>query len=503
MSSVQKARLGALALLSIAGFAPSWTAAAQKAGQQQAAKQAAAKAGSDLERAYRREFAFLEAERNALQQRIADIEKRAAQKTGAARSEIEALQGRVMSASLEADRLNDTLVETERKVEGLEEGEDVIDSILTQAATALEKGGIKLPKVAQDDGGKIAQDDGGKIAQDGPQRKLGQLEFAFGQSLSLLQRFGAVREQTSEFFAPDGSQIDGRVVRVGQVAAYGVSDSAAGALAPAGSGELKVWTEPASAATARALAAGERPDLLHIFLFEDLDKPIEAKLEQSAVAHITSGGIIAWVIVAGGIVALLMILLRALLLWRAAANTGKLVDAISPLVAQGNIQRGIEICRNANSASGRVLRATLEHVDRPREQLEDIISEAVLHEQPVLDRFGAAIMVLAAVSPLLGLLGTVTGMISTFDVITEFGTGNPKLLSGGISEALITTELGLVVAIPALMLGNILSGWADRIKDDMDKSALRVTNLVNGVRLSEAPPPMVATSGSDPSAVGA
>jgi biopolymer transport protein ExbB len=77
---------------------------------------------------------------------------------------------------------------------------------------------------------------------------------------------------------------------------------------------------------------------------------------------------------------------------------------------------------------------------------------------------------------LLGLLGTVTGMISTFDVITEFGTGDPKLLSGGISIALVTTQLGLAVAIPLLLVGNVLSGWAERIMDDMEKVALRVIN---------------------------
>ena len=74
-------------------------------------------------------------------------------------------------------------------------------------------------------------------------------------------------------------------------------------------------------------------------------------------------------------------------------------------------------------------------------------------------------------------------MIATFDIITEFGTGNPKLLSGGISIALVTTELGLVVAIPALLLGNLLSGWAENIKGAMDKAALRITNIASGVRL--------------------
>jgi len=120
--------------------------------------------------------------------------------------------------------------------------------------------------------------------------------------------------------------------------------------------------------------------------------------------------------------------------------------------------------------------AAIRNLDRDREHLEDIVSESILHESSHLNRFGAFILVIAAVSPLLGLLGTVTGMISTFDVITEFGTGDPKLLSGGISIALVTTELGLIVAIPLLLLGNLLSGWAEGIKDNMEKATLRIIN---------------------------
>ncbi|NNJ65184.1 MAG: MotA/TolQ/ExbB proton channel family protein, partial [Xanthomonadales bacterium] len=119
-------------------------------------------------------------------------------------------------------------------------------------------------------------------------------------------------------------------------------------------------------------------------------------------------------------------------------------------------------------------------IDRPRQQLEDVAGEAILREQPKIDRFSTAILVIAAVAPLMGLLGTVTGMIATFDIITEFGTGDPKLLSSGISIALVTTEVGLAVAIPALIFGNLLSGWAESIKDDMEKAALRVMNLYKG-----------------------
>jgi biopolymer transport protein ExbB len=82
------------------------------------------------------------------------------------------------------------------------------------------------------------------------------------------------------------------------------------------------------------------------------------------------------------------------------------------------------------------------------------------------------ILVLAAVAPLLGLLGTVAGMIKTFDVIAFFGTGNARAMAGGISEALITTQTGLIVAVPGLILGNFLSRRAQRIKGRIERFSI-------------------------------
>jgi biopolymer transport protein ExbB len=160
---------------------------------------------------------------------------------------------------------------------------------------------------------------------------------------------------------------------------------------------------------------------------------------------------------------------------------------LTPLVESRQLDQALRVAESTRGALGRVLATTLKNLDRPRAELEDVIDESVLHEQPTLDRFGNAIFVIAAVAPLLGLLGTVTGMIATFDIITEFGTGNPKLLSNGISIALVTTELGLIVAIPALLLGNFLNGWSEGIKNDLDRAALRVTNLAHGATLVERP----------------
>jgi biopolymer transport protein ExbB len=125
-----------------------------------------------------------------------------------------------------------------------------------------------------------------------------------------------------------------------------------------------------------------------------------------------------------------------------------------------------------------VIRAGLGARDEDRETLESTLQESILHELPRIQRGIAILAVLGAVAPLLGLLGTVTGMIDTFRVITMFGTSDPKLMSGGISEALITTELGLAVAIPIMLLHTWLSRRTDHLIGDMEEKAVQLTNIV-------------------------
>ena len=428
-------------------------------------------ARADVRSAYQREFAFLEAEKHALQQRIERQRREAAETVETAREDIERLQGQVLSLSVQAERLAETLTDVEREVDRAGEDEDVFSTLLTQMQSTLDNGNVTLPA----------------LEKDSPEAPATQLEAGFQQALTLLEQYASVRRETGEFFGSGGQKVSGDIVRVGRVASFGVAAEAAGALAPAGDGRLKVWPQGDTATAARALAQGNAPELLPLFLYESLEQGVEVKKDKSALEVIESGGVIGWVIVGAGALAMLMALARALLLWRSASNTTGLVERITPMLEQKEFDAAIEVCRDSRSSGGRVIVATLKNLHRDRAELEDIVSEAVLHEQPTLDRFGSSILVVAAVAPLLGLLGTVTGMIATFDIITEFGTGNPKLLSSGISIALVTTELGLIVAIPALVVGNLLSGWAERIKDGMDQAALRVVNIASGARLARRP----------------
>jgi biopolymer transport protein ExbB len=179
-------------------------------------------------------------------------------------------------------------------------------------------------------------------------------------------------------------------------------------------------------------------------------------------------------------VAILLVLLRIGILLIAGLGTDRLLGRLRPLLQARNLEEARRVVGRSWGSSGRVLQATLAYANADREIQEDAVTEAVLKESPRIERFGAAITVFAAVAPLLGLLGTVTGMMTTFDVITEHGTGDPKLLAGGISEALITTKYGLIVAIPTLLMGTLLRGWAEAIQVNMERAALHVITRWNG-----------------------
>lgn len=422
----------------------------------------------ELMAAYRQEYAFLEAQQRDLQRQIDSLESDYSQQQISLENQIQQLERQVMQLQNRAEELQQLTTEAERQAQTNAENRDLVDTTFSQAGATLSQYDVNLSE--QDAFQQAAEED--KVA------------MLFAKANELLSRLDSVHREQGQFFLPDGTQVNGTLVKIGNIASYGVSDRGAGALAPAGEGELKIWQE-ASGDDARALANGEKPDPLDIFLYESLNAPVSEKAGQGPVGYINDGGAIAWLIVGLGLLALVLIIARAIFLKQASASTGQLTEKVSSLVRHGRIEQALEECQRQRGAIARVLAAAVRNLERDRQHVEDIVSEAILHENGHLNRFGAFILVIAAVSPLLGLLGTVTGMISTFEVITEFGTGDPKLLSGGISIALITTELGLMVAIPTLLLGNLLSGWAERIKNDMEKSALKVINQYEDVRLEQ------------------
>lgn len=143
------------------------------------------------------------------------------------------------------------------------------------------------------------------------------------------------------------------------------------------------------------------------------------------------------------------------------------------LLLEVRIRRQLKQPEHASTRNplGRILDAA-QHASGSLEQVELKVDEAVLHELPKMERGQNFIKLLAAIAPLLGLLGTVVGMIATFQSITLFGTSDPKLMAGGISQALMTTVLGLVVAVPLLFSHSLLSTRSRRLGQLLQEKSL-------------------------------
>jgi len=155
------------------------------------------------------------------------------------------------------------------------------------------------------------------------------------------------------------------------------------------------------------------------------------------------------------------------------------MDKLRALVAAGDWEGCEALCRSwKNKWIPEILLTALAFRDQSRQDMENALQEAILGKIPAIERFVSTLGMLAAIAPLLGLLGTVTGMINTFHVITYYGAGDPKMMSGGISEALVTTMLGLTVAIPIMLLHTLLSRRVETQIGQMEEKAVAFVNMV-------------------------
>jgi len=177
---------------------------------------------------------------------------------------------------------------------------------------------------------------------------------------------------------------------------------------------------------------------------------------RSLPERVPEGGYVGYTIIALGAVAALIAIVRWLMV--AIASRKVAAQQKSDRVDQGN-------------PLGRVMAIYDENRNADPETLELKLDEAVMHETSRLERFIWLVKVVSVVAPLLGLLGTVTGMIRTFQAITLFGAGDPKMMAGGISEALVTTMLGLTVAIPLVLLHALLASSTKQITDVLDEQS--------------------------------
>jgi biopolymer transport protein ExbB len=178
-----------------------------------------------------------------------------------------------------------------------------------------------------------------------------------------------------------------------------------------------------------------------------------------------------WPIILCSVIAAAVLLERLWTLQERRVLPPDLTRRVWQLVDSGQVTDKVIAALEQNSPMGKLLAVGLTHHHRSREVLRERLEDAGRHVVSDLERFLNTLGTIAGVSPLLGLLGTVTGIIKAFNAISVGGMGDPRLLSGGISEALVTTAAGLLVAIPSLIAYRYLRGRVDRIVVQMEKDA--------------------------------
>jgi biopolymer transport protein ExbB len=201
---------------------------------------------------------------------------------------------------------------------------------------------------------------------------------------------------------------------------------------------------------------------------------------------IKAGGWLMVPILLCSVVAMAIVAERFWTLQRKRITPGNLVVQVWQWAKSGNLSEDRVRALRKSSPLGRILAAGLVNRDNSRAMMKESIEEVGRHVVHDLDRYLNTLGTIASITPLLGLLGTVIGMIKVFAVITTQGVGNPGILAGGISEALITTAAGLTVAIPTLMFHRYFRGHVDELVVTMEQEALKMVEAMHGSEREQA-----------------
>ena len=283
---------------------------------------------------------------------------------------------------------------------------------------------------------------------------------------------GKTASYSGQFTDPNGRLRTGEIQRVGALtAAYDLSGDGQGYLRTAKNGTLRAVEGESPWLTGWSLGSYLSGDSSALPLDISGGRVFTRWSEAKSVREwLASGGVLVWPILLIGAAALLLAGERFAFLLRIRANSDRIMEHVSDLAWRQKWQECRDYCRRFQRFPAcRVLDSVLEHLGSTREVMENAVQESLLRQATRLERFVPTLSVLAAVAPLLGLLGTVTGMIATFQSITLHGSGDPSLMAGGISEALVTTQLGLAVAVPVMLLHHLLERRVDALVGDAEE----------------------------------
>lgn len=368
-------------------------------------------------------------------------------------------------ARARADRVRDEFEEGQRRInelkEQLQEASADLGRLFTSARTAagdLRSAAGRSPVTMQYPG-RIERL--GRIADNPELPTLSQLEDLWFLLTQDMAATGRVARFSGEVTDVLGNRREAELIRIGEFSAF-TRDGYV--LLPDGGRVGQLLPRQPSGRLQRAAGRffdaepGERQDAL---VDASRGRLLEVEAEKPRLnERIAQGGLVGYTILSIGLVGLVLALAQFAYL----TVVGRRVNAqlASPESPQVNNPLGRVIQAVRSGTSG--------HDDDP-ELMELQLSEAVVKETPRLERFQPLLKLFIAVAPLMGLLGTVTGMILTFQAITLFGTGDPKLMAGGISQALVTTVLGLCVALPLLFLNSLLAARSRALVQTLDEES--------------------------------
>src|SRR5919109_1877291 len=201
------------------------------------------------------------------------------------------------------------------------------------------------------------------------------------------------------------------------------------------------------------------------------------------VDYIQKGGLLMWPILACSIIAVAVFMERFFYLHRATINVGEFLKGLTNLIQRRNFAEALHESAGTPGPIARVIHAAIIRHDAPRSELREIVQEAGQLEVPKLERYLGVLATLAFLAPLLGLLGTVTGIIDAFGTISAHGGyATVTELSGGIYKSLLTTAAGLVVAAPTFVAHAYLSSRVNTLMHDMERAGIEIVHMLTESR---------------------
>jgi len=191
------------------------------------------------------------------------------------------------------------------------------------------------------------------------------------------------------------------------------------------------------------------------------------------------GGPVLWVILFLAVPVIAILVERLLYFRKISSDEDKLLARVKGATEKGHYDEALAICDTVEAPIGGLIRAALENRAMGETDLREAVRDAAVRELPQIERSISAINVIANISPMIGLLGTVTGIINSFNVLGEFGAvSDPSVLAKGISEALLTTAAGIVIAVPSMVVYAWLSGKANNVIGRLEGQANDLVRLV-------------------------